>query len=354
MLELRKVVIEILGEWKSNGKEWNSNKESYESKEMFWCEKYKESKEDREVHVRRYNLWIQIVCFYCMNESNHSNTGKCDKNSAISKSYEENRNGRKKHTNHRDETKDKYNECQGECIWKCPHSRYIGNNWKSDRREYSIYKGNNCLCLKNNSKIIINFSKNNAVFSVEKGEVTFFERCKKAGDTFSIDDEYVTEYQCSEELRKEYSDIFRKGNSLFCEVGIIDRAYHLIELISDSELDIKLFLDRSDDRILSNLNEFWDTNRKVLYFFCEWINKGCNDCNNGDNEENIENRNNGIEGSMFLDKKTSAGISYPSFNICKFLSNNVSEPKKEISKYKRHEKECQEVLKHEKKENQKY
>lgn len=284
-----------------------------------------------------------------MNKGNHSNTSKCDKDSTISKSYKENRNGWKEHTNHWDKTKDKYDECKSECIWKCPHPSYIGNDWESDRSKKRIHKSNNCLSLKNNSKIIINFSKYNAVFSVEKSEVTFFEGGKKAGNTLSIDDEYVTEYQCSEELRKEYSDIFCKGNGLFCEVGIVDRAHHLIELISDTKLDIKLFLDRSDNRVLNNLNKFWDSNRKVLYFFCEWINKGCNDCNDGDNEENIENRNNGIESGMFLDKKTSSCISYSSFNICKLLSNNVSEPKKEIGKYKRHEKKCQEVLKHEKK-----
>lgn len=58
MLELRKVVIEILGEWKGYSKERNSDKEPYESKEMFWSEKYEKGKKDREVHIRRYNLWI--------------------------------------------------------------------------------------------------------------------------------------------------------------------------------------------------------------------------------------------------------------------------------------------------------
>jgi hypothetical protein len=62
------MLIDILDERERDDKKWHSDQESYEPKEVLRYQEYDECDKYRDMHIRRYDPRIEIVCLDRMDD----------------------------------------------------------------------------------------------------------------------------------------------------------------------------------------------------------------------------------------------------------------------------------------------
>ena len=110
--------VDILYEIHDDTHNGDTDKESDESEEVFCQEEYDKSHKNREVHVCRHNLGIEIVCLDGMHDEHHAHTGYHYRPATKSISDDDDRDTRDKSTKDWNKSKDKNNKCNGHDIWE--------------------------------------------------------------------------------------------------------------------------------------------------------------------------------------------------------------------------------------------
>ena len=157
---------------------------------MFGNQEDNESNKYGEMHIRRYNLWIEVICLDGMNDGNHRDEREHDGNSSISITENEDRNSGDKSTEYRDKSTDKFYERKGNDKGESITMKYT-YKYESYGREDGIYEGYDRLCLENKSKSCPNFSCNNCPFVIEKFKISISNLSEKGVYSSSFDEKEV-------------------------------------------------------------------------------------------------------------------------------------------------------------------
>lgn len=239
MLDFSDEVIEILENIEENIKNRNADKESYESKEMFWEEKNKKCDKYGKFHIGGDNFRIQIVRFNRMNKCNHSENGYNNIHPSIPISDDNYGKGREKSSQNRNKSKNKNNNSESNNIRKSFSSMEETNHKEADNSERRISKSDDHLSLKNKPKPFCNLSENDTVFLVKESKISFFHRLKVVGDFGAIDKKNIAENHSDEKFCEENSDIFDIFECSTNDIFQRTRIKNPIQSLIDTEIHIE-------------------------------------------------------------------------------------------------------------------
>ena len=236
------VSIEVFDEPYTDRKKWYSYEKSEESEEVLGDDEYEKRHKYRKTHIGRYDLRIEIVCFYSVNDSYHEETGKYDREPIsilcpISVSEDKDRDSREKCPKYGYKSTDKDDKRESEDEGECGTSLKKSYSYKSYRSECCIDESDEGLCLKYKSKSCSHLLRDDRPFLIEETEIPIFQLTEKFLYTLTINDKEIGKYEGDEEFGKDDSCIFHIGDSLSSEGLEVAWTHRICYDILESEME---------------------------------------------------------------------------------------------------------------------
>lgn len=289
--------------------------------------------EYREFHIRRNDLWIEVVGFHRVDYDGHDGDHEEQVTPTIIESDKRDRYRGNQESEYRNESHYEYEDSNRGNEWKTVSAVDIPDDDESENREYRVNECNDRLRLENESESIGNLFREIGELFVNKSKTAVFDAGEVTENLFPVNQEYEAEQERDHNLEEEYSRIFDVLE--YAHEGAFDirLTYHPIEKLVESEIETHLALQivRRTTKLVRNL---WRELDEPLGFLDQVRNETVEHRDNTRDENEVDNRND--------DREFVAGCQYFSdfwrMDLCRELGQFFPQPLREVHEQEREEK----------------
>lgn len=341
---MRNVPIKILEESEQDREKWNSDKESYEPKEMLRDDEYEEGDKNRKVHVWWDDFWIEDICFDGMNHENHEEDPNNSRELSITITDDDDGDSWENRSKYGDKSKNKDDKGKSKDKRKGTISYHKTDDDKSNDSENSIHEGNDGLCLEYCSKSASNLGRDDGILAVEETKIPILHETEKSLYLTPLDDKDIGKYNSDKELHKDRSSILDIDERSLKHVLDILFVQKVCKEFFCPEVYTHLALYLCDE-FLSLCGKSRGVFHEIFYFISDSWHETHKKENDDTHENDIENGYHDIGCCVFCGELLSSCFVSMESPIVKLLGKRLSSTDKEISKDEGDEKKCEKVAK---------